>query len=252
MITQCKNLVRLNLSQSKINEKILNDLNKLSKLTHLDLSKNIFKEKVLKKEIFKDIKVNLKYLNLSENQIESIEIEAFQILKNLEVLDLSKNKLQKFIRFKLDDPKKTPEYLCKLKFLNLSGNRIDTILFKSLPNIKILILSNNQLKEINSESFKEKHLQEMIFLDLDNNPIKKICKDSFKDFKKLKYLNLSDTTINQIDKKAFFNVPKLIEGTNQVMEKTEGIKEFIKKIQRFNFDLETSFENVDQLLENIS
>jgi hypothetical protein len=36
------------------------------------------------------------------------------------------------------------------------------------------------------------------------------------------------------------------------MEKTEGIKEFIKKIQRFNFDLETSFENVDQLLENIS
>jgi Leucine-rich repeat (LRR) protein len=92
----------------------------------------------------------------------------------------------------------------------------------------------------------------MIFLDLDNNPIKKICKDSFKDFKKLKYLNLSETTINQIDKKAFFNVPKLIEGTNQVMEKTEKIKEFIMKIQRFNFNLETSFKNVDQLLENIT
>ena len=57
------------------------------------------------------------------------------------------------------------------------------------------------------------------FLDLDNNSIKKIFKDSFKDFKKLKYLNLSKF-ITQIDKKAFFNVPKLIEGTNQVMEKT--------------------------------
>jgi hypothetical protein len=36
------------------------------------------------------------------------------------------------------------------------------------------------------------------------------------------------------------------------MEKTEKIKEFIKKIQRFNFYLETSFENVDKLLEKIS
>jgi hypothetical protein len=36
------------------------------------------------------------------------------------------------------------------------------------------------------------------------------------------------------------------------MEKTEKIKEFIMKIQRFNFNLETSFKNVDQLLENIT
>jgi hypothetical protein len=36
------------------------------------------------------------------------------------------------------------------------------------------------------------------------------------------------------------------------MEKTDTIKDFIKKIQRFNFNFETPFENIDQLLESMS
>jgi hypothetical protein len=69
VIIQCEHLLRLNLSESKLNDKIINDINKLSNLTHLDLSNN-FIEKCLTKDIFKDIKVNSKYLNLPDNQIE--------------------------------------------------------------------------------------------------------------------------------------------------------------------------------------
>ncbi len=56
VIIQCEHLLRLNLSESKLNDKIINDINKLSNLTHLDSSNN-FIEKCLTKDIFKDIKV---------------------------------------------------------------------------------------------------------------------------------------------------------------------------------------------------
>ena len=220
VITQFKNLSGLNLSGNKFDINKITDLKSFSKLTQLDLSKNIT-GKILKQDIF----VHLKFLNLSENQIESIENDVIKMFHNLEVLDLSKNKLKKF---------ETMDSLGKLKLLNLAGNIIDNISFKSLPNLKILDLSFNQLKEIKSNSFKNKHLKALIFLNLDDNKIKKICKDSFIDFDNLRYLNLLNNQLAKVEKEAFNRVPKLIKKPIPEMKDAKKIDEFIKIIPRYD------------------
>jgi Leucine-rich repeat (LRR) protein len=103
-------------------------------------------------ELFVEL-VNLKYLDLSKNQIESINQKAFKEMRKLKVLNLGNNKLAllqvgtftdlnhlsfldlSFNQFTNIDPKLF-EYMFQLKELNLNGNQFQTFNPKMLHFIK--------------------------------------------------------------------------------------------------------------------
>ncbi|KAJ6863438.1 hypothetical protein NC652_040094 [Populus alba x Populus x berolinensis] len=81
--------------QGSINTKGFEGLSRLNKLERLDLGSNNFNNSILSS--LKGLSF-LKYLNLDSNQLQgSINMKEFDLLSNLEVLWLSRNKIQDFV-----------------------------------------------------------------------------------------------------------------------------------------------------------
>jgi len=105
--------------------------------------------------------MNLRELNLSNNDIE--KIENLNQLKNLHILNLSFNKITKIENISV---------LKQLEILNLSNNlivEIPPIIVKNV-NIFEINLANNMISEKTS-ILNLKSLPKMAILDLSNNPI---------------------------------------------------------------------------------
>ena len=90
------------------------DFSDLKQLIALDLSTNQITS--LERKHFSGLE-KLKYLNLKGNKIESIEENVFSSLKNLEVLDLSWNMIEKLSANSFAE-------LSNLKHLNLNYNKL--------------------------------------------------------------------------------------------------------------------------------
>ena len=108
--------------------------------------------------------MNLRELNLSNNDIE--KIENLNHLKNLHILNLSFNKISKIENISV---------LKQLEILNLSNNLIEEIppIIVKNANIFELNLANNMISEKNS-ILNLKSLPKLALLDLSNNPITEI------------------------------------------------------------------------------
>lgn len=107
--------------------------------------------------------IHLKYLYLSNNQINELPVEIFNGLSNLQLLDLSYNQLKHF-------PEGIFESVRKLRNLDLSNNQISELsagIFDDLPDLQVLDLSHNQLKKLpDGASDKLKYLH-MLWLSND-------------------------------------------------------------------------------------
>ncbi|XP_054706574.1 protein halfway-like [Uloborus diversus] len=161
---------------------------------------------------------NLKHLNLSHNQIMSIQDEAFKFQNYLEVLDLSWNNLSavpdrvfeglKFLRnLSLAHNKlqaienKIFDDFCSLEFLDLSHNHltaVDNIWMTDLINLKILLLNNNNISFI--DSFHLLHLEK---LDLSYNSLTTIPNVAFYRLKNLKFLSLAMNELKTLNESVF-------------------------------------------------
>lgn len=144
-----------------------------------------------------------KYLDLSFNYIQKIDIKLSNYFKNLEELILKNNK----IYFLKEDI-----FLnCKnLKFLDLTSNRLITIenfTFKYLDNLNLLFLGNNQIKSIEFNSFN--NLTNLKILKLEYNKLDFISKYLFRNLKNLESLSLSNNRIKIIEYKMYANQLKL-------------------------------------------
>jgi len=99
------------------------------------------------------------------NVIDEIDSNIFQNLENLEILDLSHNKIKQF-----DSP--IFANLKKLKELRINSNQIEKIdsnLFQNLENLEILDLSDNKIIQLDSAVFA--NLKKLKELRVDSNKI---------------------------------------------------------------------------------
>ena len=131
----------------------------------LDLSSNQLA--TIDEETFKHLK-NLKHLNLANNKIKFINLFAFTAdTHNLVELDLSRNLIvdtsMEFLLF---------SSLSKLKYLNLNQNRLTTLsnhLLYNLYSLEYLSLNRNNLKTFDLFSLSSKTNEFLKIVDLSFN-----------------------------------------------------------------------------------
>ncbi|CAG9811068.1 unnamed protein product [Chironomus riparius] len=119
------------------------------------------KIKFIKKDNFAKM-VDLKALNLYENQIEEIPVDTFTDLPNLEFLDIDNNKI-------MDLHADLLIYQTNLLVFRASDNKISTIpdgFFRSNTKLERIHLSHNQIKEVHVDFTK---FSDLVIVDLEGN-----------------------------------------------------------------------------------
>lgn len=136
-------LKKLNLSHNQLTTVDKQIWEKISNLTHLDISFNKFT--FLSPETFKNYG-SLELLDLSGNPMKTVNREMFVNLVKLQHLNLSRIDL-------LEVKPQTFSSLENLQTLDLSHNNLktldDSILSPQANQLKLLLIANNQLRELN-------------------------------------------------------------------------------------------------------
>lgn len=138
--------------------------------------------------------VNINEISITFCDIENADLKCLEILKYLERLDLSNNRIKV-----IDDL--TTTSMPSLKYLNLSKNiiiKIDYSLLKCFNKLEILDLSFNELNELNFQVLNNQmdDLKEII---LSNNRLPNLDKLDFKSMIYVKKLDLSFNRIKNIN-----------------------------------------------------
>lgn len=227
MICPLKNLQYLNASG-----------NKLRDLSHFHLSASI--STILSKKCGP----NLKLLDLSHNNIESLSPAIFSNLGKLLELNLANNGMT----FIAD---RALEGLLSLSVINLSENRLNSLppeLFSEAKNVKEINLSNNSLNVLAPGIFNDLHqlvsldlshnqlasewingltfqgLDNLVILDLSHNHINKLDSGTFKGVKNLQALRLQENRISSLPDNMFLEMSKLTTLTlsNNLLRKIDA------------------------------
>lgn len=191
-------------------------------INKLDLSNN----KIEKVTQFAEIGVI--HLDLSLNQISNIEESAFKFLKNLEILDLSKNLLTsdslKPEKFQGNYDPTELQPIKKLRILKLGNNDLHTLdanLFEHFPNLEELHLNKNPFKIINQESVRAiADLTYLKYLDLSEMELYEIPGDVFHTPRNLEVVDLTGNLLTQIPKYIALaeNLKRLTLDNNPIMD----------------------------------
>lgn len=178
---ECSNIGLTEIPTAVLSEHVLSFVFSNNRLTYL------------MERAFRDYRF-LEYLNLSENEIEGVDSRAFHGLARLNNIDLSYNNLQYITPVIFSDNlvlekvsfrgnqlayfPDSPPILAShsiasldLSYCTLTSINADT--FSQLPNLQILNLNNNKLREFNREILNT--LTKLINVDLGNNMWKCDC-----------------------------------------------------------------------------
>ena len=151
--------------------------------------------------------------------------EAFDILQETRIIDLSSQNISSLLPFK---------GLKNLKTLNLQNNHIKNLWgIEYLTNIDTLILSQNEIEDLTPLSF----LKNILLLDLSNNQIKKVA--PLKDLPELTILKLQGNPVYTNDKsmdyinsivylRGFLPIPLAFDLTD--LETPQGTIELIDRV----------------------
>ncbi|XP_022825181.1 protein artichoke-like [Spodoptera litura] len=197
------------LQKLDLSNNVLENLNKdafenLQSLTSIDLSRNKLRQ--LPKDLFKNRSiynfsvsdnfiegsltkgtfegVNVSTLDLSFQELATVEDYAFNQMVRLETLALNNNGIYLLSNMCF-------RTLTNLLSLDLSFNKISSIDFDKTDLIRLdsLFLRNNRLVQIKHENFQ--HLTSLQFLDLSGNSISQLEANSFKSLRSLINLKIS-------------------------------------------------------------
>lgn len=148
---------------------------------------------------------SLTHLDLSNNELASLETNLFKDLVYLETVWLCNNKIEKIHSDFFND-------LIHLKHLSLSNNRMEIVnahLFKSLTNLTHLFLANNKINSIDREAFKS--LRNLTRISLLKNCLTSIEDDIFTGLSCLKEINLSENQLTHLNSNQFRGLSKMIK-----------------------------------------
>ncbi len=180
-VANLPNLKKLSLSSNAI-ESLTNEAIQLSNekifsmLENIELPDNKLTE--LKQTDFQNM-INLSKLDVSGNQIQTIEAKTFNSQRKLTKLDLNKNVLTK----------------------------INVDMFQGLAYLNHIILSHNKISFVEANSFSP--LIHLIILDISSNQLTSIDKDMFTGLHKLELVDLASNKISRIEPKSFDDLVSL-------------------------------------------
>ncbi len=143
-------------------------------------------------------------INITGTKLKKIDAGTFEGLSpDPLAIDLQDNEIETI------DPQAFRDvYL--IHRINLSGNQIRKIsskTFFNLPNLMTLQISGNGISEIEDEAFSD--LPKLLQLNLDDNKISRLSKDMFRGLTTLDTLKLSRNAITTIPRHAFEGTPRL-------------------------------------------
>ncbi|XP_017049728.1 leucine-rich repeats and immunoglobulin-like domains protein 3 [Drosophila ficusphila] len=211
----------LHLANNKLNDTTVLEIRNLFNLTKVSLKRNLLE--VIPK--FTGLS-GLKHLVLANNHITSISSEALAALPLLRTLDLSRNQLHTIeansfpkpnslvhLILSFNDIENVNEHafatLNNLTDLELNNNRLSTLpiwVFKNLSRLKKLALNFNQL-EINWSTFRG--LISMKNLQLKSNKIKALQDGVFHVMHNIETIDLAMNQISSLSRQGLFNLTKL-------------------------------------------
>ncbi|XP_074119189.1 leucine-rich repeats and immunoglobulin-like domains protein 2 [Sminthopsis crassicaudata] len=242
------NITLLSLVHNVIPEVSAEQLQFYLSLETLDLSSNVISE--IKTSSFP--RMQLKYLNLSNNRIATLEAGCFDNLSSsLVVVKLNRN------RISMIPPKifKLPH----LQFLELKRNRIKTVeslTFQGLDSLKSLKMQRNGISRlmdgaffglVNMEELELEHnnlievnkgwlygLRTLQQLYVSQNAIDRISPDAWEFCQQLSELDLSYNQLTRLDESAFVGLSlleKLNLGDNRVTHIADGVFKDLSNLQ---------------------
>ena len=202
--------IEMNAFTDLVNLDFLNlDSNQISTLTNVQFNLKLDKLSIRFNMLSNFIEINsnsLKYLWVSNNRFQ--EIDLITRLPNLEYLDLSQNRL---ITFK----EESFLNLHKLMFLNLSYNKLDLksefnniSYFKGQSVLELLDLSYNEIQYLDS-NVTFQYLRSLKVLNVSNNKLKSIESYIFGHLNQLNELNLVSNNLSFLNENSFFNLRNL-------------------------------------------
>ena len=147
--------------------------------------------------------LNLRFLFLSGNYLETINADTFADCENLEVLHLQNNLINNIDRWAFRN-------LDHLEILILSNNQLESInadLFTTVPNLLDLGLSDNLLSTLNSRTFTPTPLIET--LRLANNYFSVLNVNLFQNMTSLSTLLLNGNEFDNFQLNFFRHLPNL-------------------------------------------
>lgn len=230
-----KNVTRISISYTKLEEIHQNDLKYFIKLQSLDLSSN--KLKTLEANLFK-FNTELKYIDLHINSISYIHPNVFTNLPKLQALDLSRNacKIDPMIAINKDEVKRilmqiengecainpiTLEcffdlnryhhvYTCLVenrniygyalaKVTSINGKHVQTRNNDDVNELNVMFIPNLNFIPSNIGNF----FKNIIVLKFEDSNLKEINQDDLKQFPKLRSLKLSHNQLETIEEDTF-------------------------------------------------
>jgi Leucine-rich repeat (LRR) protein len=139
---------------------------------------------------------SLEDVDLKDNSIEVLELDAFSNLTKVQRLALDNNKLTELSGF---------ESMTNLVYLTLANNLLDENIYISsqvdLRYLKVLDLKANKIKSLPSDLFL--NLPSLVNLDLSENMIGTIEKGAFNGLINIRCLNLAKNSLTILDLDVF-------------------------------------------------
>jgi Leucine-rich repeat (LRR) protein len=180
-----------------------NLIEKLSHISH-DLSRNLLKEipQAIRSMGWTDLSVNsfdfrlrgLDYLDLSQNQIETIEKGSLRHLVNLRTLNLAINRISS-----LDNHMFASSLM--IRNLNLCRNYLEFIqenLFKDLAKFESLDIGHNQIKFIENDAFSSLNLLEYLNIYSNTSDLL-LTNQTFSGLKSIKQFILAENLLSNAE-----------------------------------------------------
>lgn len=149
----------------------------------------------------------LQEIYLNNNKIVEIQRGAFHRLPQLKKLDLSENRIRRiYPEFFLQS------YESSIEEVSLVQNELDhimalTILLDTLPRLKFLDMSNNRLQDIMFGAMRGHPTLER--LHLNNNHLKRVVREAFNGMPALRELRLRNNSLSNYLEMPLWNLPSL-------------------------------------------